>query len=342
MNSFLPTDPRRYMQILIRALFLCFVMASASIAESGKIEVVGPAAVDFGKHPAWEKKVARYKIKNAGDIDLKIIKVRKTCGCASATASKNVLKPGETGVVEVVILPNSIFKLYSKNTFVESSDPNNRLLKLNVAGNAVPLVEVSPKSDVYAGRIKSRMPWSQTFVLKGASDLVLGEPKTECNYDMNVSINKVSDGEYHLSANMKPSEKSGDMKCAITVPVKKPLLDDKKHDPVKLSIAGRVGYELSVVPGTARMSLSDHTATKRFSFRVLGQRSRILKPAELKLPERDDVEFEVTQDRGGRYLRVKATFSPEFSKMLYTEEAVPLEFSVPGAASANIVCKIRK
>ena len=101
-------------------------MAEATIA------VVAADTVDFGRYPAREKRVAAYTIKNAGDEPLKIISVRKNCGCASASCDKMLLAPEATGTVEVVILPNSILGLYRKNTFVESSDPKNQLLSYPV------------------------------------------------------------------------------------------------------------------------------------------------------------------------------------------------------------------
>ena len=62
------------------------LLASASIAlASGKIAVVNHDAIDFGKYPAREKKVATYTVRNVGKDTLKILKVRKTCGCASCS-----------------------------------------------------------------------------------------------------------------------------------------------------------------------------------------------------------------------------------------------------------------
>lgn len=129
--------------VRIQIPIILLVSATFSLA-GGKIAVIGKDTIDFGKYPAREKKVATYTVRNVGDDTLKILKVRKTCGCTSATAPKSELKPDEETQVEVVILPNAIFGLFSKNTFVESTDTDNRFLKLNTAGNAIPLVKVTP------------------------------------------------------------------------------------------------------------------------------------------------------------------------------------------------------
>ena len=203
-------------------LFLYLFLAIISYAEdTGRIEVVGSDTIDFGKYPAWERKVATYTIRNSGEGTLKILKIRKTCGCASANIDKNELKPKETAVLEVVILPYSIFNLYSKNTFVESTDPNNRFLQLNVAGNAIPLVEITPKAEFYAGRIKTGQSWSQSFNLEPTEPgVILGKPDIKSNYPVEAQLNKADkSGQYSLSVNLIPTSNSGDLKCLINIPI---------------------------------------------------------------------------------------------------------------------------
>ncbi len=175
-----------------KIILLFFLAVSSLLGEDfGSIEVVGPSAIDFGQYPAWEKRTAVYKIRNTGKGDLKILKVRKTCGCASAKCDKNLLEPNEYASVEVVILPSTIFNLYSKNIFVESSDPKNRFLRLNVSGNAKPLMNLTPDADLDAGRIKLNTKWAQTFRLEGGADIQLGKPEIKSNYPVEVNLKKL-------------------------------------------------------------------------------------------------------------------------------------------------------
>ena len=321
--------------------FLGFLLVATVAMAEPRIEVVGKDTIDFGKYNAWEKRVARYTIRNAGDKLLKIIKVRKTCGCASAVCDKKELKPGEQATVEVIILPSSIFHLYSKNTFVESNDPATRFLKLTVAGNAIPLIEAKPKDFVYAGRLKAKKPWDYTFQLSATGQPVqLGKPKVESNFPVDVSLSPTNQAAsaFTLGVTLKPVAESGDWDCKIEVPIVSPT----NHVPLKLGVSAKLGAQLAALPGIAYMPVSDGPLTKRFSFRVLGQRSRVLNPKELRCPEDEGVKCQVAQDRNGRGLSVICTLSPEFTKRLYADEKLPLVFSVPNAASAKIVCKIRK
>ena len=323
-------------------LHVCFLVLPLVAWGQGRIEIVGADSVDFGKYPAWEKKVARYTIRNAGEDILRILKVRKTCGCASATCDKKELNPGEEAAVEVVILPNSIFKLYSKNTYVESSDPGNRVIRLNVAGNAVPLVDVDPKAEVYLGRTRLNTPRAQSFLLRATRKGVrLGEPAVESSHPVQTALAPVAeagDGHWRLNVQVLPSDRSGDFKCSVKARVKAPA----GHVPVAVKLSGKIGYELVAIPGIVRLPVSEAAATRRCAFRVMGQRTRVLKPEDLELPEHDHVSFRVSTDRVRRALSVAMTFSPEFTRELFAQETIPLSFRVVGASSATVVCKSMK
>ncbi len=306
----------------------------------GAAEVAGPATVDFGRYRAIERKVARYRVRNAGKGILRILKVRKTCGCASATASRTELQPGEESAIKVVILPSSIFGPFSKNTYVETDDPKNRFVRLTVAGDAVPLVRVLPKAHVHAGRLKEGQEWSHSFSLEpteGGVELADPRTKASCPAEAKLHPSGGAKGAWRLDVKVAP-DGPGDFRCDVSVPVIAP----SNHPPVKVSVSGRSGAELAAVPGIAYLSVSEEPQARNIRFHVMGQRSRALKPEELAMSKAEGVSLDAKQDRNGRWLLVRATFSPEFSKQLYADERIPLSFSVPGASSATVVCKIRK
>ncbi len=312
--------------------------ATANKREHGSAVVEGSDKVDFGAYRAIEKKVARYVIRNAGNSELRILKIRKTCGCASATANRSVLGPGEEATAEVVILPNSIFGLYSKNTFVETDDPGNRFVKLTVAGNAIPLVRVLPKDHIHAGRLKTGQSWSHAFTLKPTeSGVVLGEPLVESTFPVEASLTG-KNAEYSLALSLQPVATGGDLRCSVSVPVITPT----NQPPIKASVTAKIGTQLTAVPGLVRLPRSDTPQARTFRFHVLGQRSRQLRPEELMLPDRPGVAFDTRQAKNGRWLVVEATFSTEFLKQLMAESSIPLTFTVPGASSADVICQIRQ
>jgi hypothetical protein len=141
---------------------------------------------------------------------------------------------------------------------------------------------------------------------------------------------------YTLKCSLPPTDVSGDLRGAIAIPVLSPA----NHPPVSITISGRIGTELAVIPGIAYLSLSDKPQPRTFTLRILGQRSRVLKPEELILPENKGITVAVARNARDNTLEATVTFSPEFINALNAEEKVSLTFAMPGAASASITCQI--
>ncbi|MDD4870443.1 MAG: DUF1573 domain-containing protein [Kiritimatiellae bacterium] len=309
---------------------------------AGGMEVIGSDTVDFGKYPAREKKVANFKIRNSGRETVKIRKIYKTCGCATAVCDKTELKAGEKANVEIVILPNSIFGAYSKPTYIESTDINNQFLSMTVKGTAVPLVEIKPQDFLYVGRIDTNRQWLQSFDISATEPGVkLGEPNVKCNYPVETVMNLLSAKEpvqYKLEMKLMPSTASGDFQCSISIPVINPT----DNPPVVMGISGKIGTEMIAFPGTFRMSISSNDIVRKFNLKVLGEKSKVLDPEQVKLPEEKGVTCEVKQADDGRSIAVTAKFSPDFTKELFAQGKIYLPFSVPGISSARVLCLSEK
>jgi hypothetical protein len=328
--------------LAMTVLVALFAFSASAQVKVPRIVVIGPDQVDFGRYPARETKTARYTIQNAGDSVLKVLQVRKTCGCASASCDKQELAPNEKATVEIVILPNSIFGQYSKKTFVESNDPHNRFLRLTTSGNAVPLVAVKPQDSMYAVRIPTNTEWRQSFDITPTEPGVeLGQLTTDSNYPVEVVTNRSArnrDDCCRLDVRILPTEKSGNLRCVVSIPVLAPT----NQPPVRVHVSGAVGTELCAVPRLLDLPVSDEPITRAVTLRVLGVQSGILDPALLKLPDRADVSFRVDQGNDGRGLLVTATFSPEFTRQLYAEENIPLSFDLPGTSFAILDCRTKR
>ena len=123
-------------------------------------------------------------------------------------------------------------------------------------------------------------------------------------------------------------------------------LTPTNHAAVKLSLTGRIGAELMPVPQLALLKVADEPVTRRFLLRVVGQRTRVLDPKELLLPEIKGVTFSAAKAPDGKNLSLTATFGPGFTKQLLADDIIPfsvsVSVSVPGLASAKIICKIKK
>lgn len=311
-------------------------------AGQGRIEIAGPVTIDLGRYPASETKTASGKIRNTGRETLNIIAVQSTCGCSSVRCSKKALKPGDDADIEVTILPNSIFGPFSKNIYVESSDPVTQFLCLGLTGYAVPLIEIKPNDFIYAGRILTNASWRQSFDLTGTDPHArLGDPRIESSHPLHATLQQVGGNDsasYRFEVELLPGAEPGALKAAITIP----LVTPTNQLPVRLSISGRIGAELAATPGIFRIPVSDRTEQRTFALRALGEDKRILNPGELKIQDQPGLTCDVRQDADGHSLAVTATFTPAFTKKLDSEETIPLSFSLPGLPPATVTCKAKR
>ncbi len=105
------------------AVFL--VLAGFSLSQERKgprISVVEPN-FDFGFAPEGAVMVHEYVIRNIGDEDLVIKRVRTTCGCATAPVKKTVLAPGEETTVTIIFNSTRYFHKTSKAAIISTNDP---------------------------------------------------------------------------------------------------------------------------------------------------------------------------------------------------------------------------
>ena len=143
---------------------------------------------------------------------------------------------------------------------------------------------------------------------------------------------------YRVDVTLLPTAGSGDFKGTVVMPV----LFPSNQPPLTMTVSGRIGAELNALPGILNIPLSEAPVQRQFTLRLLGQRSRVLDPKSLKCPQQEGVEFKARQAADGHGLEVVATFSPEFTRQLVAEERMTLAFEVPGASSAQVVCRSKK
>lgn len=74
---------------------------------------------DFGVVPENADSVACvFDVVNAGDLPMAIEGVYVSCGCTSATHSKEVIAPGEKGYVYITFYPKDLDGRYLKTIYV--------------------------------------------------------------------------------------------------------------------------------------------------------------------------------------------------------------------------------
>jgi len=78
-----------------------------------------------------------FTIANKGDKELKISKVRASCGCTAVKPAKNILQPGDS--TNIMVTFNSAHRsgLQRKHVYVYSNDPENPQVRLSFTANVV-------------------------------------------------------------------------------------------------------------------------------------------------------------------------------------------------------------
>ena len=83
-----------------KALCIFSVLSSIALQAAGPvIALEGKDTLDFGTFPANVQQTGTFKILNKGDAVLRIINLRKTCGCAAIKIDKQEIKPGDSAVL---------------------------------------------------------------------------------------------------------------------------------------------------------------------------------------------------------------------------------------------------
>ena len=94
---------------------------------------------------------AQMEVYNRGKGDLQISKITTTCGCTTAKMPQNVIKPGESSLLEITVDPTLIAGYSTTKTLsIASNDPANPIVNVDVTTHIKPLVDLQP-NDIQIG-----------------------------------------------------------------------------------------------------------------------------------------------------------------------------------------------
>lgn len=102
------------------------------------------AVYDFGKVKQGDVLKHEFAFKNEGEATLIIHKVSTSCGCAAALASEDKIQPGKEGKIEVKFDTKGYGGRVSKLVYVDSNDPQEPHMQLEVAAD----IDVPPQPKI--------------------------------------------------------------------------------------------------------------------------------------------------------------------------------------------------
>jgi hypothetical protein len=94
----------------------------AAVAWAGPKVVVRDNDYDFGYTPEGLSVIHRFWVLNGGDADLRISKVRPTCGCTSVPLTKNLIPPHDSVAMDVKFDTRRFHGKVAKSAGIECND----------------------------------------------------------------------------------------------------------------------------------------------------------------------------------------------------------------------------
>jgi hypothetical protein len=136
------------------ALTVLLTTASFSFAAQQKTPSIAFETLtkDLGKVTQGQKATHIFKFTNKGLAPLEIARVESSCGCTAAILSSKVIQPGETGQIEVTVSTEGVVSKITKSVTVNSNDPLQAQVVLNVSAYVEPEYTLSERS-IYFGNV---------------------------------------------------------------------------------------------------------------------------------------------------------------------------------------------
>ncbi len=144
-----------------------------------KLEIVGGPVVNWGTVSSKQSPLkAKVKIVNVGDKELKISKVRPSCGCTATLLDKDLLKPGDTATIDVSLNIRGRSGSVTKTVTISSNDPQQPRKVLYLKAVVRDPINVSPRYFAF-GRMEIGKEAKAQVKIKNNTkeDIVLSEFK---------------------------------------------------------------------------------------------------------------------------------------------------------------------
>lgn len=138
------------MKKILLALLLFPVML---IAQNGpKIEIVGGDNINTGNHKRGQEVKYDITFKNIGDQDLLVTGVSTSCGCSSALAGNDAVKPGETGTIKFSFNGQGMGSV-TKVVMITTNETGSSTKNVQMTMNMVDPVTLNPGSIITEGKV---------------------------------------------------------------------------------------------------------------------------------------------------------------------------------------------
>lgn len=149
------------MKKLLLALLLFPVLLFAQTGP--KIEIAGGDNINTGNHRRGQELTYEITFKNVGDQDLQVTSVQTSCGCSSALASADVIKPGESGTVKFTYNGQGMGSV-TKAVMITTNENGNSTKNVMLTMNMVDPLTLNPGSIITEGKVGDELKQKASIV----------------------------------------------------------------------------------------------------------------------------------------------------------------------------------
>ncbi|MCB0317664.1 MAG: DUF1573 domain-containing protein [Bdellovibrionales bacterium] len=288
-------------------IFSKSALAEEDETQAPKIKITEPV-FDFGTVTQGSKVEHSFNLVNEGNADLQIQRVIPSCGCTASTASKDVLAPGEEGMIETSFDTTGFSGSKTKTVRVYTNDIDNPIIMLSLKGEIEPDVIVEPKRVFFGEVIKGLNPGGLqqeiTIKVKENSEVNLGDIKV---YSKNVEIKelKSSNKEKKLLVSLKPDAPVGELRERAVV-----SLTGARRQSVNIPIFASVKGNLRVDPRTLSFGIIEGDEMIKRSVKLENLGSEKIELTGIESSE-DSVGVKYKELKKGKIYQIDVSIDPK-------------------------------
>ncbi len=288
----------------------------------GKIQFQMPN-YDFGKSKAGDPVKYTFVFTNTGTETLEVKNVRPGCGCTTAGEWTRKVQPGDTGNIPIQVniaatWPNGPVAKYVD---VDSSDPTQASVRLNIRGTIWKPIEVNP-AIAMLNNISADSPDSVSAtvtITNNTDELITLSEAESSNKSFNATVKTTTPGKgYQVVVTAVPPLSPGPVQGLIT------LKTSSTNVPaVSFTVYGTVVAAVSVNPPQVTLPSPPITTKLTPAVTIQNNGTNLLTLSEPAVNAKD-VEVQVSELQPGRTFTATLKF-PEGFEIAQGEK---LEFSV--------------
>lgn len=215
-------------------------------ATPGKIPrlTVPESLHSFGQIYRGEKVQYHFLLKNAGEAELEIRKVRPSCGCTAAVPSQKVIPPGGEAHVEVTFDSKNFVGKVTKTVMVDTNDPSEPTHTLTLEAFILEEVAAEP-SRLTLGQIRQGEGLSLEVEVKSPTgmELKVSEAQSSSRALEITSIERQASSRYAIKLEVKRDSPAGRFDGDLVVHTNSP-----RQPIITIPFFGEVVSDVSVFP----------------------------------------------------------------------------------------------